>query len=271
MIERGEDLPDSGLSDASQTRFVIIGWPRTGSTHLTSLLNQQDGIACHGEVFHPKNVFVRWRKEQKIRQDTTELLELRERDPDGFLDRLCAISAASRLVGFKIFSGHNDAFLAKLIADAATKKVVLYRANLLASYSSSLVKRETPKGVRRSKQAEAPRVKFDAKRFEVYGNRHSAFFTDVLTKLNAAGQSFFMVHYEQINDPWLLAGLINFIGADSRNIVTKGGNRKLNSSAILSRFSNADEAAEYLRTHDLMGWQHETTISLDPFGSRQNS
>jgi len=264
-----DDTP--GLADVRQTRFVIIGWPRTGSTHLTSLLNEQAGIACHGEIFHPKNVFARWPNEQTPPQNTAELMALRDRDPHGFLDHVCALSLPSRQVGFKMFPGHNDDLLEELIADDSIRKVVLYRGNLLASYSSTLIKRETPAGTRRARSAPPPLVEFNAQRFVVYTKRHSAFYTDVITKLNNAGQSFFMVHYEQINDPWLLASLVTFIGGDIREIVTTGGKRKLNSSAILSRFVNEGEAAEFLSGHNLTGWQHETQASLDPFGYQSES
>jgi hypothetical protein len=240
-------------------RFVIIASPRTGSTHLTSLLNEQEGIACHGEIFHPKKVFVRWPKKQKSAEVMAELMIVRERNPQEFLEYVCANSGECRHIGFKIFAGHNDAFLEMLIADDTIKKIVLYRSNLLASYSSTLTRK-------RSELAKSPRVKFDSAKFTAYGERRCAFYRRIFERLNAARQVFFVAHYEQINDPWFFASLVSFIGGDPERLVARSRRAKLNTSDILSRFSNSTEAADFLRSHDLIGWQHESPVSLDPFG-----
>lgn len=39
--------------------FVIYGAMRTGSNYLVSLLNQFDGMVCHGEAFNPSFVGLR--------------------------------------------------------------------------------------------------------------------------------------------------------------------------------------------------------------------
>ncbi|HEX3429316.1 MAG TPA: hypothetical protein VHT03_00390 [Rhizomicrobium sp.] len=245
-------------------RFVIIAAPRTGSTHLTSLLNEQKDIACHGEIFHPKKVFVRWPREQKSQDIMEKLMQLRERSAQEFLDYICANSGAYRHVGFKIFSGHNDRFLETLISDDSIRKIVLWRSNLLASYSSSLIARGTF-GRKPSKPPEPRQVRFDAARFVAYGERHCAFYRSMFERLNAANQVFFTVHYEQINDPWLFASLVSFIGGNPENLVARSRREKLNTSAILSRFTNPADVTEFLRIHDLNGWEYESPISLDPF------
>jgi len=240
--------------------FVIIASPRTGSTHLTSLLNEQEGIACHGEIFHPKKVFVRWPGKHKTRHAMAALMKLREQDPQGFLDYISGNSGNCRLVGFKIFAGHNDAILDALIADNAVKKIVLWRPNLLASYSSSLIR-----GHNRTEPSESAQVRFDAERFAAYVERHGAFYRHVCDRLNAARQHFFVITYEQINDRWLLASLLNFIGGDSANLIVRSRKEKLNTAAIISRFSNSVEVVEFLRSRGLASWQYETQFSFDPF------
>jgi len=241
-------------------RFVIIASPRTGSTHLTSLLNEQDGIACHGEIFHPKKVFVRWPRPDKAPEAMAKLMKLREQDPRRFLDHISANSGNCQHVGFKIFAGHNDAFLETLIADNAVRKIVLWRSNLLASYSSSLIR-----GQKGAESSEPAQVRFDAAKFIAYGERHCAFYRRVFERLTTARQVFFIVNYEQINDPWLLASLVTFVGGDPAKLIARSRRDKLNTSAILSRFSNAGEVAEFLRNKGLTGWEHESPVSLDPF------
>jgi hypothetical protein len=247
-------------------RFVIIASPRTGSTHLTSLLNEQDGIACHGEIFHPKKIFVRWPKKQKSPEAMAKLMSLRDSNPREFLDYICANSGECRHIGFKIFSGHNDVFLDSIVADDAIKKVVLFRANLLASYSSSLIARGTSRGHERIEGSNPTRVTFEAARFMAYGERHCAFYRSVFERLNAAKQFFSTVQYEQINDPWLLANLVSFIGGDPEKLIARSRRQKLNTSDILSRFSNPVEVRDFLGAHGLAGWQHESPVSLSPFG-----
>ena len=249
------------LVRSPKMRFVIIASPRTGSTHLTSLLNEQDGITCHGEIFHPKKVFVRWPRTRKSPGVMSELMKLRERNPMDFLDHINAESGEDPHVGFKIFAGHNDAFLETLIADNSVRKIVLYRSNLLASYSSSLIRGQT-----QSTESEPALVTFNAARFLTWAERQCAFYRTVFEALNAERQTFFVLNYEQINDPWILSSLVTFIGGDPSKLVTRSRREKLNSSAILERFSNPAEVAEFLHNRGLSGWGYESPVSLDPFG-----
>jgi len=248
-------------------RFVIIASPRTGSSHLTKLLDQQSDIVCNGEIFHPKKVYVHWEKADKPRDVLEQLAELRGRDPRAFLDRVYAQNYGCAHVGFKIFSGHNDDIFDELVKDRAIRKIVLLRRNILASYSSSLIAQKTGKHSVRTPPTEQPVVEFNPKRFVAYATRYTSFYRSVFERLNEARQEFYVVHYEQINDLWFFSSLIAFIGADPANVVRTRGAIKLNSSAILSRFSNPEVAEEFLREHGLMSWLYESPVSLDPFGS----
>jgi hypothetical protein len=248
-------------------RFVIIASPRTGSSHLTKLLDQQDEIICNGEIFHPRKVYVNWPKADKSKEVLEQLAELRGRDPRAFLDRIYGRNYGRAHVGFKIFSGHNNDILDELIEDASILKIVLLRRNILASYSSSLIAQKTGKHSSRSPPTEQPVVEFNPTKFIAYTKRLTTFYRSVFERLNDKRQHFYVVHYEQVNDPWFFASLVSFIGGDSARVVRTGGAKKLNSSTILSRFSNPEAVEDFLCPRGLMSWIYESPVSLDPFGS----
>jgi hypothetical protein len=244
-------------------RFVIIGSPRTGSSHLVNLVGAHPEILCNGNVFHPKHVWVFWPEADLSRDVKIELRELRRTDPDALLERVFATNYGRPHVGFKIFEGQNDAILDKLIEDDSVKKIVLYRKNVLASYSSKLVARKTGKFDATDSQAlaEPPKVAFVQEKFVEFQTRFNAFYSRVIDRLNAHRQVFHLINYDEINDPTLFAGLVNFIGANPLLGVSKADQHKnhvkQNPTNICSRFSNSEEVVEYLRETGLLHWAHE--------------
>jgi len=251
--------------------FMIIASPRTGSTHLATLLDLQEDIRCNGEIFHPNNILVRWPKFHKTPEVMARLAEMRKRDPKSFLDEVLARSYGCAHVGFKIFSGHCDEMLDNLIADSSIKKVVLFRRNLLAVHSSSLIAHKIGERALRAPRTVQPVVTFEPGPFMAFCERTMKYYRGVFDRLIAARQIFHTMHYEQINDPWFFASLVGFIGGALAAAEPKGRRIKQNSSYILSRFSNPDDAEAFLREHGLMGWCHESEISLNPFPAESPS
>src|SRR5580704_6853228 len=141
-------------------RFVIIASARTGSSHLVNKLGAHPEILCNGNVFHPKNVWVFWPEADLSREVKEGLLELRRTDPHGLLDRVFTTDYGRPHVGFKIFQNQNDEILDKLIQDGSVRKIVLYRKNVLANFSSKIAARKTGKfGAREGEDAvEAPKI-----------------------------------------------------------------------------------------------------------------
>lgn len=88
-------------------KFVIVGAPRTGSTLLVKTLNSLDTICCHGELLAPNHVrgyedgaaliyMSKAARESRMQR----LLQERDEDPVGFIDRALDTSAAR--TGFKV-------------------------------------------------------------------------------------------------------------------------------------------------------------------------
>src|SRR5204863_4584463 len=142
--------------------FVIIASPRTGSTHLTALLHKHSDIICHGELFHPKmkNPLKRWQSSDQVPNGVNEMVELRKSDPKKFLRLVFSNDHGGKHVGFKIFNGHNNEILDELIADTSVKKVVLFRPNLLAVYSSSQIAHRIGERVIKAPRNAQPLVEF---------------------------------------------------------------------------------------------------------------
>jgi hypothetical protein len=246
--------------------FVIIASPRTGSSHLTALLHRHGDIICHGEIFHPKmkNPLKRWESSDQVPDGVSEMVELRKRDPREFLRRMFRNDHGGKHVGFKIFNGHNDEILDELIADTSVKKVVLFRPNLLAVYSSSQIAHKIGERVIKTPRESQPLVHFEPKQFVKHCRKYTSFYRDVLDRLVASHQTFHFLNYETINDPTLFAAVVGFIGADPGKAKLEPVSIKQNSSELLKRFSNPEDVEQLLRSQGLLNWLYEGEIGLAP-------
>jgi len=258
-------------------RFVVICAPRTGSSHLVSLLSGHPDMFVNGNVFDSrklKRLYAFWPPEDLTPAVKKELTDLRSRDADAFLERIFSTDYGRSNVGFKIFDGENDEILNKLIEDSSIRKIVLYRSNVLANFSSSLVAAKVGMwGQKEGRSAPPPpKVKFDAERFVRFHDEYTGFFRKVIERLNAANQIFYFLDYEKINEPYLLRSLIAFIGADPEKEVRHENQYKRlvkqNSSDILSRFSNANKVRRFLLEHELLHWMHEGELDFAPLSDR---
>lgn len=248
-------------------RFVIIAAERTGSSYLTSRLRRHRDILCHGEVFHKKNVWVYWPKRDSTDEVKAELHTLRHKDPRALLERVFAATYGHPCVGFKIFKGQCDSILQTLIDDRSVRKVVLYRRNVLANYASALAAART--GIWSTKEAletEVPKLTFKSAQFIRFHDDYVQSYRFIIGSLNENREPFLLYNYEDVNDPMLFAGLLVFIGADPGRFreIPRREIVKQNPADVLSRFSNPDAAASFLRDHGLLHWAHEPRTDCGP-------
>jgi hypothetical protein len=237
------------------------------------MLSGHPDIFCHGALFAPKIMPVFWPKEGRpadgvVRATKEELMLLRLRDTDAFLQRIFATGYGRACVGFKIFRYQNDKILRQLIADNDVRKVVLFRKNVLANYSSALAARDTGKwGVQEGHASpETTLVHFDRDKFVGFHDRFIGYYRDVLEKLHKRRQPYHLINYEELNDDTYLAGLANFIGADPAKSTSEREQRvvqvKQNPSDILARFSNTEEVEQFLREYGFEHWKNEGDASF---------
>ena len=245
-------------------RFLIVAAPRTGSSHLCDLLNGQPDILCNGEVFHPRKAYVRWPRVPGRKQTIQELEQLRERDAVEFVEHIFATDFGRSHVGFKMFDGHHDSILEQLIDSRDVRKIVLYRRNVLANYSSKLLASASGKWDHRNNEPvqEQRKVRFNAKQFVKFHNKYVEYYGRVLARLNESQQCFWLHNYEDINSNHLFAGLVGFIGGKASSISLESKHRRQNSADIVSRFVNPDAVERFMSACRLQHWAHEGDTSL---------
>jgi hypothetical protein len=246
-------------------RFVIIAAPRTGSSHLSSLLYRHPAICCHGELFNPNRVHFRSAahkgdSEGKQRLER-ELRELRSTDSSAFLERIYTLDDGRAHVGFKIFSNHHPKMLKMLLMNEAIAKIVLYRANVLARFASMLAAKSSKTW---GPAPERPLVEFDAEQFTENMNEYVSYFKRVLKLLNTSGQRYFFIRSDELNNELRIAQLLSFLDADlSVSEIPSGKSRERGLSAIVERFSNPEEVTRFLEEHRLMHWTYEGDFSFE--------
>lgn len=142
---------DAGWARGSSdfTRFVVLGWYRTGSNLLLSLLNSDASVVAYSEVFSPRGLF--WGNRVHAPWDRGGDLERRRTaDAPAFLEEVVFRRHARsvRAVGFKLFYPQlvvrPVAGLAEALVSTPGLRVVhLRRRNLLRVLVSNRIANRT--------------------------------------------------------------------------------------------------------------------------------
>lgn len=250
-------------------RFVIISQPRTGSTHLVTRLNGHPEILCNGEIFNSQAIYLRWPRTAISAPTLSRLQEMRNANPLAFLEEIFATTFERKHIGFKIFETHDRAVLKHVIRTRDIRKVVLYRSNVLANYSSMKIARASQTWkLRRGDSPDSegsPQVEFDCAEFVQFHNKYVNFYARIIERLNKASQAFFLMRYDELNDDHIFDSLVRFVGANGDELRASSGERKQNTSDIVSRFSNHSTVSEFLESRNLAHWRNEGELSLVPF------
>ncbi|MEJ2697365.1 MAG: glycoside hydrolase family 99-like domain-containing protein [Candidatus Sulfobium sp.] len=258
---------------SDKIRFVIIANPRTGTNHLIDLLNSHPHVTCHREVFHRDAVYL-------LEGTRTDLVGKRNQDPLAFLQELYD-SSPTRACGFKIFMEHNDNVLQAVLRDRRIKKIVLYRSNPLAVYSSDkiaaaenryLIMEKTrdriDAGAKDGSRTKA-KAAFDREKFELYWRAYQAHYSHVIDVLNETNQDYLFMTYEDYINESLFRRVFPFLGL-SQPVELHTRMKKMNASDILSRFVNADEVRAYLNEIGKQNWAQEAfMLWARPAGARK--
>lgn len=234
---------------------------RTGSNMLVSALNSHPEICCHGELFR------RIRRERSLLKGALKVLkkidpafsddEQRFTRPAEYIDAVYALSGDSLTKGFKLMLLQHPEYCDTLIDDAAVRKIVLHRDNLLACYSSDRIAKVTGQGAAgRFAKVVTAKVPFKADQFERYIAKRRSAYDQVYRRLDAAGQTYLDVEYLDLVNGKGLSRVRDFLGVSPDHdleVVTQ----KRNPSSLLDRFENPDVVDSYLRDHGLEHWRVE--------------
>lgn len=250
----------------AEINFTIIANPRTGSNHLIELLNSHNEITCHREVFHRDNIYM-------LEGTRNELLQERKDNPLAFLMQMYDLSP-TRACGFKIFNGHDDSVLDQVIHDSSIKKIILYRPNFLSVYSSEKIAqlenryliigdriKKTDVNVYDSSRT-SEKAYFDKVEFELALNAYQDFYKKTVIALNKTNQDYLLLNYEDYINEYFFRRTFSFLGLFQPDEVHTRM-RKLNSSDILSRFTNPNEVKIYIEKIGRMNWAYEGFMLWD--------
>ena len=164
--------------------FIVIGWYRTGSNLLLSLLNSDRSVAAYSEVFSPRGVF--WgNRAYRPPGSTTRQMHERTVDAAAFLTRRVyrphptGVSA----VGFKLFYPQitqkaPPGLIERLLGTPGLRVVHLRRRNLFRIFLSTRIAKQTGQMAATSEDAVAAAQSALAP-FRIAADECAAFFEDI--------------------------------------------------------------------------------------------
>jgi len=168
-------------------RFIVLAYPRTGSSLIALGLKTHPQVAMYSELFHPVEEFRKNEAMSPQRTDFPLADYYREgADPGEFLERHVyrrEFPPERKAVGFKLFQQHlrgaPQARLWAWLAGARDIRIIhLYRQRLLEQYLSLEVAKVTHQwGLEvgsGERPAEAPRIVIDAEGFRKYADENVA-------------------------------------------------------------------------------------------------
>lgn len=237
--------------------FVIYGAMRTGSNYLVSLLNQFEGVVCHGEAFNPGFVGLREDYYGKFGLTRDEPAK-RDADVHKFYDAVLERENRTTLCGFKLFPGHSPVILGQTLADPTLAKIILQR-DVLTSFISLcqaeasgvwMIKDGNQTSRLKSQERSDVKVTFDGPRFLRYREKVKAFYRQVEEALQNNGQAFLRLWYRDLNTPATVQALAEFLKSrPPSKLNTRQLLVKQNLSAPHERVINVREMVEFLDLH----------------------
>ena len=133
-------MPSSSQCQSAEIarRFVVLTSGRSGSNWLCSLLDSHSDLVCHRELFNAEGVH--WSpsvaKEATAHWNTSDLVRVRDRDPQRFMYQAFRLERRHRAVGFKLCPDHPTAVWDAVFADPFISKVFLRRRNRVKCFVS---------------------------------------------------------------------------------------------------------------------------------------
>jgi hypothetical protein len=183
----------------------------------------------------------------------------RDADPEAFLRRFFLKSHNNMpVVGFKLMLVQNEMAKKLCAEDTALKKIVLYRNNLLASFSSDQVMKKARKSfMYRDEVRNSPlKIEFTANAFERYREKVDNLYEQLRQMRCADDNEWLYLEYKELNEPHTHERLAEFLGVGNTKRL-RSTSQKVNPGSIIDRFTNSDEAWRYLKSIGRENWCEE--------------
>jgi hypothetical protein len=180
---------------------------------LCTLLHSHPEILCHHEVFNPNGIFYAL----GYRNGEIDLgtIDERDRSPIEFLARLWQHPIGFNCVGFKMTRGQDERVLQTVLEDCGIRKIVLRRLDVVRTYVSELIARETGRWEvydHRDLPSEAPKVHVDAEALQAHLELNYAFYAGLESSLAHSRQDYFSACYERLHSREEHRRLLDFLG-----------------------------------------------------------
>jgi LPS sulfotransferase NodH len=242
----------------SNTRFVILAAPRTGSNYLCTLLNSHPEILCHHELFNPRGIFYAL----DYRDGSIDLGSVADRDrrPLEFLQDVWLAGAGSTCTGFKMTRDQHDIVIRHLLEDAAVLKIVLRRSNRLKTFVSQLIAEQTDRWEAYDR-ADLPRdvakVRVDVASLKANVARNQRFYETILLPLRSRRQRFIEMMYEELHSRSEHHRLLTFLGVKAIHEPLSSSSVKQNPRDLRAVIANYAEVESELQGSEYADELHD--------------
>ena len=229
------------------TRFVILAAPRTGSNLLCTLLNSHPDVLCHHELFNPDGIFyaLNYRNRSHLFGDR----EVRDSDPDSFLQRVWSNNEGASCIGFKMTRGQHDAVMQGLIEETGILKIVLSRKNRLKTFVSEQMAVQSGQWeVYSSGELKTghPGLRIDVESLKAHCDLNTRFYKGIRDSLNKTQQDFIEIVYEEIFSKPVHVRLLGFLGVKTTRIRLVEASVKQNDRDLRCLITNYQELEKSL-------------------------
>lgn len=248
-IVRPSDMVDPALPEIP---VVVLAAARTGSHLLLNLLNSTDRVFIDAEILNAQKISVFGADLPSDRADGLDMLRgcdhvrfakammTRSHHVDG--RRLDGI----RVRGFKLFPQQSRAVLDWAFDTPEVRLVHLYRANLLAEFSSYLAAQRDKCWVGGAQPEDRRPVAFDRARFERFVDMKARYLDEVRRRLGERAGPSIEVEYSRIDRPCVNEVLSFLTGATSDAPFDALGLKRQLAGRVIDRFANPEDVAASL-------------------------
>lgn len=252
------------------TKFVIVGAPRTGSTMLVKTLHSVDGICCHGELLNARTVsgyadgFDPYAATPEQREQRKVQLEgLRDESPVAFIRDALAGGASgtepddARANGFKalyadIFNKRWQSVIDDIVGDSSIHFIHLVRQNDLRRYVSERILKAggTNHSAVGGRSNRSVTVNIDIEAFRARNTEIQREIDSIRTLLQA--HETLELSYEELatNAGTTIARTAAFLGITVSPAAVEPALQKVGSSDLSASVSNYAELLEHSLTRD---------------------
>jgi LPS sulfotransferase NodH len=228
-------------------RFAIVAAPRTGTNLLCTLLNSHPEILCHHEVFNPGGIYYAL----DLRDESIDLgtIAARDLEPLGFLERVYRTGRGQRCVGLKWTRGQHKQVLDRLVANRATRIIVVRRRNRLKVFASQRIAELTGQWEVYQESdlvKDRPKLRVDAFELRSFLSEYEGFYDSLNRALTEHSHPWAEVAYEDLLVTETQRHLLEFLGVDAPHVRLRPGSVKQNSTDLRDLFEDFDELAASL-------------------------